>query len=648
MNPTLNDGPSAPVDRFCDLVMKGGITSGVVYPPAICALAKNYRFKNIGGTSAGAIAAAVTAAAEYRRRCDSSMDGFTALEALPDELGTKGSGGKTQLFRLFQPDRPCLRLFRILTGSLNKGGTIRRVVAILSSCIGSYWIASLASVLGSGVIGYFHSILAGILFLLISLPSFVGLSIYFDVTRNVVSNNYGLCKGMTTTSKDGPALTPWLHALIQRSAGRTTNEPPLTFGDLWRAPGFPPASLAMSEAERRGVRSIDLQMFTTNLTHGRPYIFPHVEPTARLFFNPDELKGYLPGEVLAWLDKYALPYTAERRTAASDPPVEDAVRLNLKEIPEPENFPILLAARMSLSFPFLFAAVPLWAVDYEDARGHRTFRRCVFSDGGISSNFPMHLFDGLVPLWPTFGIELEAELPGLPNNLLFLPHSYGQGIADHWTRFDQQERAASRLGGFLMSIVGVMQNWNDNVLSRMPGVRDRVVRLRLKDKEGGMNLNMPSDLIRVISERGRKAADLILGRFLGQPHTAGAEAHSEPTSPADEVLGTVESAKSWPGWDFQRWVRLDVLLRTFADKAEGLSLALGPRIPHGTSYADMWQRSQAEPPPGHGAPLTRGEADALRDLMAALDRTAKTFADRSPLYPNTPVPTPELRVRPSL
>src|ERR1700674_2570226 len=117
MDQTINDRSIAPEDRFCDLVMKGGITSGVVYPPAICALAKKYRFKNIGGTSAGAIAAAVTAAAEYQPRRDGSMDGFSALEGLPKELGTKGSGGKTQLLRLFQPDRPCLRLFRILTGS---------------------------------------------------------------------------------------------------------------------------------------------------------------------------------------------------------------------------------------------------------------------------------------------------------------------------------------------------------------------------------------------------------------------------------------------------------------------------------------------------------------------------------------------------
>ena len=42
----------------CDIVMKGGITSGVVYPLAAVELSTKYRFVNIGGTSAGAIAAA--------------------------------------------------------------------------------------------------------------------------------------------------------------------------------------------------------------------------------------------------------------------------------------------------------------------------------------------------------------------------------------------------------------------------------------------------------------------------------------------------------------------------------------------------------------------------------------------------------------
>ena len=49
----------------CDLVMRGGITSGIVYPRAIAKLAETYNFRSIGGTSAGAIAAAGTAAAAY-------------------------------------------------------------------------------------------------------------------------------------------------------------------------------------------------------------------------------------------------------------------------------------------------------------------------------------------------------------------------------------------------------------------------------------------------------------------------------------------------------------------------------------------------------------------------------------------------------
>ncbi len=51
----------------CDVVIKGGITSGGVYPRAVLALSKKYRLMNIGGASAGAIAAAGAAAAEFGR-----------------------------------------------------------------------------------------------------------------------------------------------------------------------------------------------------------------------------------------------------------------------------------------------------------------------------------------------------------------------------------------------------------------------------------------------------------------------------------------------------------------------------------------------------------------------------------------------------
>src|SRR5919112_1231854 len=64
---TAADFPAEPALQ-CDIVMKGGITSGVVYPLAVCELATTYRLRSVGGASAGAIAAAAAVAAEMGRR----------------------------------------------------------------------------------------------------------------------------------------------------------------------------------------------------------------------------------------------------------------------------------------------------------------------------------------------------------------------------------------------------------------------------------------------------------------------------------------------------------------------------------------------------------------------------------------------------
>jgi predicted acylesterase/phospholipase RssA len=75
--------------KYSDLVMKGGITGGIVYPNAVLALAREFRFKDIGGTSAGAIAAAASAAAamgDRRKRAGAMLAhpsqnvGFQGLE----------------------------------------------------------------------------------------------------------------------------------------------------------------------------------------------------------------------------------------------------------------------------------------------------------------------------------------------------------------------------------------------------------------------------------------------------------------------------------------------------------------------------------------------------------------------------------------
>ena len=40
--------------RSLDVTMKGGTTSAVIYPLALCELARHFRFRNLGGASAGA------------------------------------------------------------------------------------------------------------------------------------------------------------------------------------------------------------------------------------------------------------------------------------------------------------------------------------------------------------------------------------------------------------------------------------------------------------------------------------------------------------------------------------------------------------------------------------------------------------------
>ena len=50
-----------------DLTMRGGTAAAVTYPLGVCALAEHYIFRRVGGSSAGAVTAALTAAAELGR-----------------------------------------------------------------------------------------------------------------------------------------------------------------------------------------------------------------------------------------------------------------------------------------------------------------------------------------------------------------------------------------------------------------------------------------------------------------------------------------------------------------------------------------------------------------------------------------------------
>jgi hypothetical protein len=148
-----------------------------------------------------------------------------------------------------------------------------------------------------------------------------------------------------------------------------------------------------------------------------------------------------------------------------------------------------------------------------------------FSDGGISSNFPIHFFDGWLPSRPTFGLNLGPYptdrkgrlVPNLEGKAtsagddwatgdVFMPASRTDGQFPRWSHF-------SGLGGFVGQIVDTMENWRDNMQCELPGFRDRICEIRLDESEGGMHLTMPQDRIADLVHKGTLAGDRLLNNF---------------------------------------------------------------------------------------------------------------------------------------
>jgi predicted acylesterase/phospholipase RssA len=128
--------------KMCDLVMKGGVTSGVVYPKAITELSKEYQFASIGGTSAGAIAASVAAAAEYAR-AGGKLNAFAELNDLPDSLGKKSADGNSILFHLFQAQPALSGVFGVAMAGLGKSGVAKWLATLWAALKASPFAAVL-------------------------------------------------------------------------------------------------------------------------------------------------------------------------------------------------------------------------------------------------------------------------------------------------------------------------------------------------------------------------------------------------------------------------------------------------------------------------------------------------------------------------
>lgn len=247
---TGNGGGTSPYATECDLVMKGGITSGIIYPMAISELSDAFRLRSIGGTSAGAIAAAGAAAAELGRQRKKSgqisidPEGFSRLAKLPGYFGSDAASQRgNKLSALFKPKLVLRPSFDVLMASISADTPSARAWGVLTALLRHHWPAAMgALVLGTLPLWFTTPDWSVVLWLLgFSILLVLGALLWQAVRlacRELPRHGFGLCSGMPGAGEAGAeeTLTVWLAGYIDELAGQAQVFPgqhkPLTFADL--------------------------------------------------------------------------------------------------------------------------------------------------------------------------------------------------------------------------------------------------------------------------------------------------------------------------------------------------------------------------------------------------------------------------------
>jgi predicted acylesterase/phospholipase RssA len=551
----------------CDIVMAGGVTSGIIYPGAVAMIARRYRFRSIGGTSVGAIAAAVTAAAEYGRQTGRNPTSFDQVAALSKSLGDLARDGHSRLFHLFTPEPSTKPLLSLVTPVFSGVGRLAQILSIFARSMSSWQVAIpvlIVIVAAASIIIQLALDARWAASAIAVLMTIASILVTWTVSTGIVlarkwlpawrSNGYGICTGLTSPEcgrrEDQPqfqGLTSWMHAQVQAAAGRKFDDAPLTFGELWGANDL------TSTVDPRTPRSIELSMITSDISRNRTAQLPFLETPSPLYIESEVLDRYFPSPIVAWIKDRAGEY--DRRVERRG----DVIRL-----PSPQDLPIVFGARLSLSFPILLSALPLMTPDFAKRRSDDRgipLRRVWYSDGGLTSNFPIHFFDSPIPTRPTFGVNLvdfDAEAPNIEadddgqpetapntpdrNKPIAEPRAGARTAAQRparapvgdpaprdavwgfvsmakgnrfapvpFTSFD--DAPGSGVISFAFTLVNTARYWSDNQMLVAPGVRDRVVNVALREDEGGLNLDMSPSVISDLDWRGRAAGLLISARF---------------------------------------------------------------------------------------------------------------------------------------
>lgn len=356
-----------------------------------------------------------------------------------------------------------------------------------------------------------------------------------------------------------PNLTDWLTQAMTDLAGLEPDEV-LRFGHLWVGGAYVPGDpdhTGEAAADDPRLRSINLELMSTELIRRAPYRFPLPKTTSdedRLYFDPADLDGVLPRRVVD-----AMTLNAPPRQVQS---LASGTMLTLYPFPQPWDLPVIFATRASLALPVLFQSLRLYelrqgSVPVRTEFGARLARdgaplrfptnqadadpvaqELWLTDGGVTSNFPIHMFDSPLPLWPTVGIDLGDYPAGAHHQDVYL---LGDARAAKYLATPMKQAMSSFVG----AILGTSLQWRDNAQLQMPAFQARIAVVRQRSYEGGNNLFMTRTDVASLAIRGVVAGMRLRRRFASDAQ-----------------------------WQRQQWLRLRVAGQNVVDVAERLQTSL--------------------------------------------------------------------------
>jgi hypothetical protein len=217
---------------------------------------------------------------------------------------------------------------------------------------------------------------------------------------------------------------------------------------------------------------------------------------------------------------------------------------------------------------------------------------------------------------------------------VWMPTTNSSGVQDV-ARFNVIEDSVI---GFFMMLFDTARNWGDTELMAMPGYRDRIVHVSLAEDEGGMNLNMPAEIIAALGDRGECAGTLLAARFAPHPSI-------DPKTQKYIRLT----------WDNHRWIRfrsvmaaLEDLVRRFHNRWEG-STQKGKARTYGqllTRGPSSMPRSYPFGSKEHRQFAAKVTAEFLDFVKNAFDSDRSFDLGKSSKQGRSPRPKPRLRVMP--